>query len=100
MPFPGHALTLDALKAEVERVTGRSLRATRFPWWLITVASPVWELARELKEMRYLWQVSHSLSPDRLTHLLPEFEPTPLREVIRAALPQDTARPATAQALA
>lgn len=100
VPFPGHALTLDALKAEVERVTGRSLRATRFPWWLITVASPVWELARELKEMRYLWQVSHSLSPDRLTHLLPEFEPTPLREVIRAALPQDTTRPATTQALA
>ncbi|MEC7763717.1 MAG: NAD-dependent epimerase/dehydratase family protein [Pseudomonadota bacterium] len=88
VPFPGHALTLDALKAEVEAMTGQTLRVGRFPWWAITLASPVWEMARELREMRYLWEVSHTLAPDRLNTLLPDFAPTPLRDVLRAALPE------------
>lgn len=30
--------------------TGRPMRIARFPWWMMTLASPSWELARELGE--------------------------------------------------
>ena len=89
IPFPGHAFTLDTLKSEVEAITGRTLRFSRFPWALIALTAPVWELARELKEMRYLWDTPHTLSPRRLNALLPDFRPTPLREALTAALPAD-----------
>ncbi|MDQ2090022.1 epimerase [Marimonas arenosa] len=89
IPFPGHAFSLDTLRAELESILNRKLAFSRFPWWLITLASPVWELARELREMRYLWEVPHSLSSRRFDTLLPDFEPTPLREVLAAALPAD-----------
>lgn len=89
IPFPGHAFTLDTLKSEMETITGRSLHFTRFPWAMLTLTAPFWELARELKEMRYLWDTAHTLSPHRLHALLPDFEPTPLRDALIAALPAD-----------
>lgn len=87
VPFPGHTFTARALKAELEAATGRTLRFTRFPWWAMALLSPVWELARELREMRYLWNVPHSLSSEKFARLLPEFRPTDLRAVMRAGLP-------------
>jgi nucleoside-diphosphate-sugar epimerase len=93
VPFPGHAFTLDALKVRIEEMTGRTLRSARFPWVLIRLASPVWELARELREMRYLWETAHTLSPDRLNELVPDFRPTPLDAVIRSILPDAAMQP-------
>lgn len=89
IPFPGHSFTADDLKAELERALGRPLRYAGFPWWLMRLASPFWELARELAEMRYLWNTAHWLSGDKFTRLLPEFRPTDLSSVMRAGLPED-----------
>lgn len=90
VPFPGHVFTALALKSEIEVATGRAMRFTNFPWWAMALLSPVWELARELREMRYLWNVPHSLSSEKFTRLLPEFRPTDLRAVMRAGLPGTT----------
>ncbi len=86
IPFPGHTLTALDIKYELERITGRSLRFKPFPWWAFTIASPVWELARELNEMRYLWETDHALSEGRLKTLLPDFESTPLGEVLQSSV--------------
>jgi nucleoside-diphosphate-sugar epimerase len=88
IPFPGHAFTANELKAELERATGRTLRFSRFPWWAMTLLSPVWELARELREMRYLWDTPHSLDGTKLQRLLPDFHPTDRRSVMQAGLPE------------
>jgi nucleoside-diphosphate-sugar epimerase len=87
IPFPGHTLSAQQIKSELERITGRSLTFNRFPWWMFTLAGPFWELARELSEMRYLWETDHALCGRRLKALLPDFEDTPLDEVMRSALP-------------
>jgi nucleoside-diphosphate-sugar epimerase len=87
IPFPGHTLSALDIKSEIERSTGRSLTFKRFPWWALILAGPFWELARELNEMRYLWETDHALSDRRLKALLPDFQPTPLDEVMRSALP-------------
>ena len=34
----------------ITRLTGRQMRVVPFPWWLMRLASPVWELAREMRE--------------------------------------------------
>lgn len=87
IPFAGHTLSAQEMKTALERITGRALTFTRFPWWVMTLAAPVWELAREMREMRYLWQTDHALSDARLKTLLPAFESTPLEDVMRACLP-------------
>lgn len=89
VPFPGHAFTLTQLRDCLTDALGRPIRISGFPWWLFTLASPVWELARELREMRYLWDTPHTLSGVKFTRLLPGFDATPLRDVMLAGLAPD-----------
>lgn len=51
--------------------------------WL---ASPVWELARELREMRYLYDLPHRLDPAPLARLLPDHRDTGFEQVVAAHL--------------
>lgn len=86
VPFPGHAFTAEELEARLEKELGHPLKTTNFPWGLLVVLSPFWELAREMLEMRYLFSLSHSLSEKKLASLVPDFQVTPLDEVIRTSL--------------
>jgi nucleoside-diphosphate-sugar epimerase len=89
VPFPGHAFTTTELQTELQSALGRPLKMSAFPWWLMRLLSPFWELARELTEMRYLWDTPHSLSGEKLSRLLPDFRATDLRTVMRAGLPPE-----------
>jgi nucleoside-diphosphate-sugar epimerase len=86
IPFAGLTFSMADLKAEIEKQTGRALRYQNFPWWVMRLASPVWELARELVEMRYLFDLPHRLDDQLLTKLLPGFRMTPFDQVIAAHL--------------
>ncbi len=86
IPFGGHTFSTETLKNHVEALTGKTMRISRFPWWLMQASSPFWSLAYEMLEMRYLWDLDHALSGDKLARLIPEFRATPLDLVIRAAL--------------
>lgn len=86
IPFPGHAFTASDLKAALETALGRRLTFVGFPWWFMRIAAPFWELARELQEMRYIWNLPHSLSGTKFRRLLPDFQPTDLTTVLRASL--------------
>jgi hypothetical protein len=59
------------------------------------LASPFWEMAREMCEMRYLYDTPHALDPAPLARLLPGFTTTPLdtvlREHVERLLPQGNA---------
>ena len=87
IPFEGHTLTAQEIKTGLERILQRELQFARFPWWLFSLTAPFWELARELKEMRYLWNTDHALSGRRLKELLPDFSVTPLDDVLQSSLP-------------
>ena len=86
IPFAGHAFTINDLAARLARLTGRPMKVTQFPLWVFTLASPVWELARELREMLYLNRFPHQLDPAPLRRWLADFRDTPLDEVITAHL--------------
>lgn len=82
IPFAGHAFTISDLAARISRLSGRPMRIKRFPRWIFTLTSPVWELARELREMLYLYDHPHRLDPDPLRRWLPDWQDTDLDTVI------------------
>lgn len=90
VPFPGLTFSFADLAQAVRDETGQQPALRRFPWWQMALAAPVWELARELREMRYLYETPHELSGQKLARLLPGFTqtsaPTVLRRQIAAAL--------------
>ncbi|WP_108854682.1 epimerase [Albidovulum aquaemixtae] len=83
VPFPGLSFSTEELARTVTELTGHAVRIRRFPWWIMNALSPFWELARELKEMRYLYDHPHALGGDKFRRLLPEFPITPLQEVLK-----------------
>lgn len=89
VPFAGHTFTVHQLRAHLEGELGRPLTLGQLPWWAMTLCGPFWELAREMKEMRYLFSLSHSLSGEKLRRLLPDFVPTPLDRVMSAGVPPE-----------
>ncbi|MFK7874433.1 MAG: epimerase [Paracoccaceae bacterium] len=95
VPFPGHSFTYSDLLAHVNARTGKSHSLRSFPWWGVTMLSPFIEVARELREMRYLWGLDHWVGAEKFNRLLPDFEATPLATVMDAGLP-DTTTPSVA----
>ena len=89
VPFPGHSFTILELQDTLQDHLGRDIKITGFPWMLFKMLAPVWELARELNEMRYLWNTSHELSGEKFNRFLPDFVPTDMRRVMLASLPDD-----------
>ncbi len=83
--FPGHTFSTNDLKLELERTHG-PLQLTQFPWWSMSLAAPFWELAREFREMRYLYDHPHQLDGSLFQRLLPDFQMSDFSTVARAEL--------------
>lgn len=86
MPFAGHSFSINDLAAAIGRVAGRVPKVDQFGWWQMKLAAPFWELARELAEMRYLFDLPHTLDNGPLAAALPGFRVTPFDDVVRAVL--------------
>lgn len=93
--------------AAIARAAGSTnLPARAFPWWLVTLASPVVPLFRELRKMRYLWRQPLQMPNDRLLALLGEEPHTPIDEAVAktlkslGCLPQAAGRVGADEALA
>ncbi len=89
IPFPGHSFTTHQLRDTVAAATGRTIKLSQFPWWLMTMLAPFWMLAREMREMRYLFSMPHRIDGTKFSRLLPNFQPTDQREVMLSGLPAD-----------
>ncbi|MES2349497.1 MAG: SDR family oxidoreductase [Pseudomonadota bacterium] len=62
------------------------LKASAFPWWLLSLASPFVTVFRELREMRYLWRQPVQMSNRRLVKMLGVEPRTPLDVAVRSTL--------------
>lgn len=81
VPFAGLTFSMNQLRDAFQAQSGRSLRFGKFPWWIMRIASPFWELAREFLEMRYLYETPHSLDPAPMAKLLPDFKITSFQQM-------------------
>lgn len=75
-----------AIQRVVVQHTGREPRVSRFPWWLITVASPFVVTFREMLEMRYLWEKPLYMDNARLVQVLGREPHTPLDDALQVTL--------------
>jgi nucleoside-diphosphate-sugar epimerase len=89
IPFQGHSFSILELQSVLQDHLGHKIKITQFPWWLFTTLAPFWELAREMNEMRYLWNTSHQLSDEKFNRILPNFVSSSMRSVMLASLPND-----------
>jgi nucleoside-diphosphate-sugar epimerase len=64
----------------------RSCGRNGFAWWLLRLARPFMPLARELLEMRYLWQRELHMRNDRLVAFLGAEPHTPIDRAVRDTL--------------
>jgi len=80
---------------------GKAPTVSRFPWWLVVLASPFIPVFREMKEMRYLWQQPVQMGNARLLALLSQEPHTPWDDAVKATLEGlgclDVADPAAAR---
>jgi nucleoside-diphosphate-sugar epimerase len=86
--FAGHDLgrggeMIDAFRQAVGR---EELAVRALPWSLVALASPFVETLREVREMRYLWQMPVRLNNHKLRAFLGEEPHTPLDEAVAATL--------------
>ncbi|KEP68908.1 epimerase [Thioclava dalianensis] len=80
--YPGTVFSFRELADELGRQLGREISIKRFPWTMMSLASPVWELARELREMRYLYDMDHQIDGTEFADLFPDFEPKTLQRLV------------------
>ena len=85
--MPGIGVTLEELRDLIETATGRNIRLSAFPWWLVQLVSPFVRDAYEMLEMRYLHETSHELASGPFNRRLPDFVPTPSDNALLAELP-------------
>jgi nucleoside-diphosphate-sugar epimerase len=76
----------DSIRRVVARRTGRAAGSSAFPWWLVSLASPVITTFREMLEMRYLWREPVRLENARLVAVLGWEPHTALDEAVEATL--------------
>ncbi len=86
VPFAGFTLSMTEIAAHLQRLTQRPMRVRQFSWGIMWALQPVWELARELWEMRYLYELDHRLDPAPMAALLPAFKGTPVEVALQAQL--------------
>jgi nucleoside-diphosphate-sugar epimerase len=73
--------------AAIRRVVGQpNLKVRAFPWWMLALASPFVPLFRELREMRYLWNVPVRMNNACLVSVLGSEPHTPIDDAVRATL--------------
>jgi nucleoside-diphosphate-sugar epimerase len=71
----------------IRRAAGKpDLKVRALPWQLLALASPFVPLFRELREMRYLWEIPVRMTNARLVKALGAEPHTPLDDAVRATL--------------
>ena len=76
----------EAISRVVVRRGGAQPALRALPWWLLTLASPLMPTLRELREMRYLWNVPLGMSNTKLLAVLGHEPHTPLDQAVEATL--------------
>ncbi|MEM8728305.1 MAG: epimerase [Pseudomonadota bacterium] len=86
LPFPGYTLTGREMADHLGAITGKRIKIKRFAWWGLSLARPVWPLARHILEMRYLWTTPHWLDGSAYRALCPDLADTPVETALASAI--------------
>jgi nucleoside-diphosphate-sugar epimerase len=77
---------VESIRRVVKRHAGKLPRVTKFPWWLISLASPFVTTFREMLEMRYLWHEPVRMDNAQLMKVLGKEPSTSLDDAVETTL--------------
>lgn len=83
---PGYAISAQEMADTFAQILNRDVVVRPMSWTFFRVLSPVWPVARHIIAMRYLWSHPHELDGRALSHHLPSFRQTPLRDALSQAI--------------
>ena len=84
--FKGYSLTVNQLIEAVEKTAGRKLKRGSMPWFMIPFLGLFSPTIKEIYEMRYLWNLPHSVDDTKLRAALPLMDGTPLADCLKEVL--------------
>ena len=84
--FEGFNLTGAELVEGIENALARKMKVSDMPWPIMRLLGWFMPSIREVLEMRYLWQVPHTIDGEPLRDVLPGFQTTPLSIALKDAL--------------
>lgn len=87
--FAGYTVSGNEIARTIGDITGTPPRVKQMSWAPLYLARPFWRMAKSLLEMRYLWDTPHRIDAKVFAGLLPDFQPTPLRQALASAIPPD-----------
>ena len=76
----------ESIQRVVAHRSGQAPGIGAFPWWLLSLLSPLVTTFREMREMRYLWRTPIRMDNARLSAVLGKEPHTPLDEAVEATL--------------
>ena len=83
--FRGHQASLERVGESLASLVGEdNVRRGSLPWGALALAAPFWPMARELRELRYLWDEPLELDGGRLEAAVGPLPHTPLPEALAA----------------
>ncbi len=86
IPFPGYTLTGKDLADLCSSAMNSKITAHKMSWLPLQLAYPFWPLAKNLLEMRYLWDMPHHLDNAAFEALLPDFVATSPEAAMQKAI--------------
>jgi nucleoside-diphosphate-sugar epimerase len=84
--FEGYFVTPEEMTAAIQQAAPIPLKASRFPWLILSILGITNPVMREVAKMGYLWQRPMMLRDARLDGLLGENFDTPFAEAVAATL--------------
>ncbi len=84
--FPGYTLSLRQMTDLLSRATGKTLKIKQMSWLPLWLAWPVWPMAGKLIEMRYLWDMPHTLERTAFDAEFPGFRETDALTALASAI--------------
>lgn len=84
--FKGYTLTGNQLIEAIGKAAARPLKLSGMPWFILSFLGLFSPTIKEVIEMRYLWDVPHSLDDTKLRTALPSIKTTPLGDSLKEVL--------------
>ncbi|TQS70457.1 hypothetical protein ERN12_15100 [Rhodobacteraceae bacterium] len=82
VPFPGTQFSAEELAQNLSSQMDQKFKVTGYPWWSLALKAPTSRAAREMRSMRYFYQMDHQLDDSAFRIIFPDYETKSLDRIV------------------